>query len=516
MSNILLIVLGSLVGLLGGVVITRSVKSNKEKKIIEDATQTAQKLLEDAKEKAQQIKERRELEAQKSLIALKTKQEQSIQDKTVQLKKWEEDLKSTKSNVDRQQNELSTVKRELERRHEVFKAKEAELQSKISSIQEKLEGISHLSKEEAKKVLLETVKQEAKNEAITVQREIVEEAKQNAQKEAKKIIIQTIQRTASEHVIENAVSIFHLEGNDIKGQIIGREGRNVRAIEAATGVELNIDNTPDAIVISSFDPLRREIARLSLQRLVADGRIHPARIEEIVEKTQKQMEAQVMEIGQRTIIDLGIIGMHKDLIRMVGKMRFRSSYGQNLLMHSREVANLCSLMAAELQINPKIAKRAGLLHDIGKVPDTEKDSETPHALLGMQLAEKCGEIPAVCNAIGAHHDEIPMEYMVSPIIQACDAISGARPGARREVFESYIKRLKDLEDIALKHDSVETAYAIQAGRELRVVVQNEKVSDHEIDNLAFEIATTIQKTMTYPGQVKVTVIREKRASSVAR
>ena len=365
-----------------------------------------------------------------------------------------------------------------------------------------------------KSQLIETLRQEANSQALVIQQEIVDDARLRANKEARKIIIQTIQRTAAEQAIENAITVFNLESDEIKGSIIGREGRNIRAIEAATGVDLIVDDTPEAIILSSFDPLRREIARLSLQRLVADGRIHPARIEEVVEKTRKQLEEQIMEIGERTVIELGIHGLHKELVRIVGKMRFRSSYGQNLLMHSREVANLCGVMAAELGMNVKLAKRAGLLHDIGKVPDDE--TELSHALLGMKLAEKYGENPAVCNAIGAHHDEVEMQYVISPVVQACDSMSGARPGARREIMQQYLQRIKDLENLALAYQGVEKAYAIQAGRELRVIVEADKVSDGESDKLSFEIAQKIQTEMTYPGQIKVTVIREKRAVNVAR
>ncbi|HLA54444.1 MAG TPA: ribonuclease Y, partial [Flavitalea sp.] len=357
-------------------------------------------------------------------------------------------------------------------------------------------------------------KQEAHTQALSIQQEIVDDAKQRANKEARKIIIQSIQRTAAEQAIENAITVFNLESDEIKGQIIGREGRNIRAIEAATGVDLIVDDTPEAIILSSFDPLRREIARLSLQRLVSDGRIHPARIEEVVEKTKKQIEEQVIEIGERTVIELGIHGLHKELVRIVGKMRFRSSYGQNLLMHSREVANICGIMASELGMNAKLAKRAGLLHDIGKVPDEE--TELSHALLGAKLAEKYGENPAVVNAIGAHHDEMEMQYVISPIVQACDAISGARPGARREIMQQYLKRIKDLENLAMSYTGVEKAYAIQAGRELRVIVESDKVTDADSDRLSFEIAQKIQTEMTFPGQIKVTVIREKRAVNVAR
>ncbi len=391
-------------------------------------------------------------------------------------------------------------------------------QSELGKHQEehtrRLEKISGLTAEEAKAQLVEGLKQEAHSQALGMQQEIIDDAKQKANKEARKIVIQTIQRTAAEQAIENAITVFNLETDEIKGQIIGREGRNIRAIEAATGVDLIVDDTPEAIILSCFDPLRREIARLSLQRLVSDGRIHPARIEEVVEKTKRQLEEQIMEIGERTVIELGIHGLHKELVRIVGKMRFRSSYGQNLLMHSREVANLCSLMAAELGLNPKLAKRAGLLHDIGKVPDEE--SELSHALLGAKLAEKYGEAPAIVNAIGAHHDEMEMQYVISPIVQACDSISGARPGARREIMQQYLQRIKQLENMALTYNGVEKAYAIQAGRELRVIVEAERVTDTESERLSFDIAQKIQTEMTYPGQIKVTVIREKRTVNVAR
>jgi ribonuclease Y len=378
----------------------------------------------------------------------------------------------------------------------------------------RLEKIANLTADEAKAQLIESMKQEAHSQALGLQQEIIDEAKQKANKEARKIIIQSIQRTAAEQAIENAITVFNLESDEIKGQIIGREGRNIRAIEAATGVDLIVDDTPEAIILSCFDPLRREIARLSLQRLVTDGRIHPARIEEVVEKTKRQLEEQIMEIGERTVIELGIHGLHKELVRLVGKMRFRSSYGQNLLMHSREVANLCGIMAAELGLNPKLAKRAGLLHDIGKVPDEE--TELSHALLGAKLAEKYGEVPAVVNAIGAHHDEMEMQFVISPIVQACDSISGARPGARREIMQQYLQRIKDLENLAQAYNGVEKAYAIQAGRELRVIVEADKVTDGDSEKLSFDIAQKIQTEMTYPGQVKVTVIREKRTVNVAR
>jgi ribonuclease Y len=396
----------------------------------------------------------------------------------------------------------------------VVNLKRTELEKHQEEHIRRLEKIAGLTADEAKKQLVESLKQEAHTQALGIQQEIIDDAKQRANKEARKIIIQSIQRTAAEQAIENSITVFNLESDEIKGQIIGREGRNIRAIEAATGVDLIVDDTPEAIILSSFDPLRREIARLSLQRLVADGRIHPARIEEVVEKTKRQIEEQVMEIGERTVIELGIHGLHKDLVRIVGKMRFRSSYGQNLLMHSREVSNLCATMAAELGLNPKLAKRAGLLHDIGKVPDEE--SELSHAILGAKLAEKYGENPAVVNAIGAHHDEMEMQYVISPIVQACDAISGARPGARREIMQQYLQRIKDLENLALSYQGVEKAYAIQAGRELRVIVEAEKVTDSDSDKLSFDIAQKIMTDMKYPGQIKVTVIREKRAVNVAK
>jgi ribonuclease Y len=417
-------------------------------------------------------------------------------------------------NLDRQAKENETIKENLNRQIEVVKVKRTELEKHQEEHIRRLEKIAALSAEEAKAQLIESLKNEAQTQALAIQQEIIDEAKQKANKEARKIIIQSIQRTAAEQAIENSITVFNLESDEIKGQIIGREGRNIRAIEAATGVDLIVDDTPEAIVLSSFDPLRREIARLSLQRLVTDGRIHPARIEEIVEKTRRQIEEQVMEIGERTVIELGIHGLHKELVRIVGKMRFRSSYGQNLLMHSREVANLCAIMASELGLNVKLAKRAGLLHDIGKVPDEE--TELSHALLGMKLAEKYGENPAVINAIGAHHDEVEMQFVIAPIVQACDAISGARPGARREIMQQYLQRIKDLENLAMAYQGVEKAYAIQAGRELRVIVEADKVTDSDSSKLSFEIAQKIQTEMTYPGQIKVTVIREKRTVNLAR
>ncbi|MET0394462.1 MAG: ribonuclease Y, partial [Chitinophagaceae bacterium] len=430
------------------------------------------------------------------------------------MRQKEQSISQKESSLEKQIRENEAIKDNLNRQIDLVNIKRTELEKHQEEHIRRLEKIAGLSAEEAKSQLVESLKNEAHTQAVALQQEIIDEAKQKANKEARKIIIQTIQRTAAEQAIENSITVFNLESDEIKGQIIGREGRNIRAIEAATGVDLIVDDTPEAILLSSFDPLRREIARLSLQRLVADGRIHPARIEEVVEKTRKQIEDQVMEIGERTVIELGIHGLHKELVRMVGRMRFRSSYGQNLLMHSRETANLCATMAAELGLNPKLAKRAGLLHDIGKVPDEE--SELSHALLGAKLAEKYGENPAVVNAIGAHHDEMEMQYVISPIVQACDAISGARPGARREIMQQYLQRIKDLENLAMAYTGVEKAYAIQAGRELRVIVEADKVTDQDSEKLSFEIAQKIQTEMTFPGQIKVTVIREKRAVNVAR
>jgi len=439
---------------------------------------------------------------------------QKISEAENRIKQKEQTLNQKDQNLEKHIKDNEAIKENLNRQIEIVNIKRTELEKHQEEHIRRLEKVAGLSAEDAKAQLIESLKQEAQTKALVIQQEIIEEAKLKANKEARKIVIQTIQRTAAEQAIENAITVFNLESDEIKGSIIGREGRNIRAIEAATGVDLIVDDTPEAIVLSSFDPLRREIARLSLQRLVADGRIHPARIEEVVEKTKKQIDDQVMEIGERTAMELGVHGLHKELIRMVGRMRFRSSYGQNLLMHSRETANLCAIMASELGLNPKLAKRAGLLHDIGKVPDEE--TELSHALLGAKLAEKYGENPAVVNAIGAHHDEMEMQYVISPIIQACDAISGARPGARREIMQQYIQRIKDLENLAMAYTGVEKAYAIQAGRELRVIVEADKVTDGDSDKLSFEIAQKIQTEMTFPGQIKVTVIREKRSVNVAR
>jgi|694.fasta_scaffold03009_13 ribonuclease Y len=491
------------------------------RKQVEEAAQQAEKLIADARTQTETLKKEKMLEAKEKFVQLRSEHEKDvlernkkINDSEIKIKQKEQSINSKLENLDKQARENDTIKENLNRQIEVINQKRTELEKHQEEHIRRLEKIAGLTADEAKTQLVESLRQEAHSQAITIQQEIIEDAKQKANKEARKIIIQSIQRTAAEQTIENTVTVFNLESDEIKGQIIGREGRNIRAIEAATGVDLIVDDTPEAIVLSSFDPLRREIARLSLQRLVADGRIHPARIEEVVEKTRKQIEEQVMDIGERAVIELGIHGLHKELVRVVGKMRFRSSYGQNLLMHSREVANLCGIMAAELGMNAKLAKRAGLLHDIGKVPDEE--TELSHALLGGKLAEKYGENPAVVNAIAAHHDEMEMQYVISPIVQACDAISGARPGARREIMQQYIQRIKDLETLALTYQGVEKAYAIQAGRELRVIVEADKVSDNDSEKISFDMAQKIQNEMTYPGQIKVTVIREKRTVNVAR
>jgi ribonuclease Y len=510
-----------LVALAAGIFAGKVIFSKNTARKIEEAEQQARKIISDAKSNAENIKKERMLEAKEKFVQLKAEHDREVNEKNRKvadaegrIKQKEQTINQKLESLDKQTKENDSIKEHLNRQIEVVNQKRTELEKHQEEHIRRLEKIAGLTAEEAKAQLLESLKQEAQTKALSLQQEIIEDAKQRANKEARKIIIQSIQRTAAEQTIENTVTVFNLESDEIKGQIIGREGRNIRAIEAATGVDLVVDDTPEAIVLSSFDPLRREIARLSLQRLVADGRIHPARIEEVVEKTRRQIEEQVMEIGERTIIELGIHGLHKELVRVVGKMRFRSSYGQNLLMHSREVANLCGIMAAELGMNPKLAKRAGLLHDIGKVPDEE--TELSHALLGGKLAEKYGENPAVVNAIAAHHDEMEMQFVISPIIQACDAISGARPGARREIMQQYIQRIKDLENLAMGYGGVEKAYAIQAGRELRVIVEADKMSDNDSEKLSFEMANKIQNEMTYPGQIKVTVIREKRSVNIAR
>ena len=520
MTQILPIIIGA-AALIVGILLGKFLFAKNTKKQLEEADQQAQKIISDAKTQAETLKKEKLLEARESFVQLKADHDKEVFQRNQKLSESENRLKQKEQAINQKDQGIAKIikdneliKENLTRQTEVVNIKRTELEKHQEEHIRRLEKVAGLSAEEAKAQLIESLKQEAHSQALSIQQEIIDDAKLRANKEARKIIIQTIQRTAAEQAIENAITVFNLESDEIKGSIIGREGRNIRAIEAATGVDLIVDDTPEAIILSSFDPLRREIARLSLQRLVTDGRIHPARIEEVVEKTRKQLEDQIIEIGERTVIELGIHGLHKELVRIVGKMRFRSSYGQNLLMHSREVANLCGIMAAELGMNAKLAKRAGLLHDIGKVPDEE--TELSHALLGMKLAEKYGENPAVCNAIGAHHDEVEMQYVISPIVQACDSMSGARPGARREIMQQYLQRIKDLENTALAYPGVEKAYAIQAGRELRVIVEADKVSDVDSEKLSFEIAQKIQTEMTYPGQIKVTVIREKRAVNIAR
>jgi len=478
-------------------------------------------IIREAESEGENLKKEKILQAKEKFFKLKEEHETAMKDKERRLQSTEDRAKAREKTlsqkieeVGRKESDFEKNQQELELKVQAFDLKHQELEK----IQEKrvaeLSKISGMSPEDAKNHLMEALKDEARTGAMTHIKEITEEAKLNANREAKKIVIQMIQRVATEHAVENAVSVFNIESDEVKGRIIGREGRNIRALEAATGVEIIVDDTPEAIILSCFDPVRREIARLSLHQLVSDGRIHPARIEEVVAKTKKQLDEEIAETGRRTCMDLGIHGLHPELTRMVGRMKYRSSYGQNLLQHSREVANMCAIMAAELGLNVKIAKRAGLLHDIGKVPDEEP--ELPHAILGMKLAEKYGEKPDVCNAIGAHHDEIEMTTLISPIVQVCDAVSGARPGARREIVEAYIKRIKELESLALSYDGVQTAYAIQAGRELRVLVEAEKVTDLKADELSFAISQRIQTEMTYPGQVKVTVIREKRSVNYAK
>ncbi|HYX08951.1 MAG TPA: ribonuclease Y [Bacteroidales bacterium] len=481
----------------------------------------ASNIIKEAEIEAEVIRKDKILQAKEKFLQLKAEHEKVINERNNKVAAAENRLKQKENSLSqrieesqRKRKEVDAIRENLSSQMELVEKKSEELEKMHKQQVEQLEAISGLSAEEAKAQLVDSLKAEAKTEAMSYINEIMDEAKMTANKEAKKVVIETIQRVSTESAIENSVTVFHIESDEIKGRIIGREGRNIRALEAATGVEIIVDDTPEAIILSAFDPVRREIARLSLHQLVTDGRIHPARIEEIVNKTQKQIDDEVIEIGKRTAIDLGIHGLHPELIRLVGKMKYRSSYGQNLLQHSREVANLCAIMASELGLNPKLAKRAGLLHDIGKVPDDEP--ELPHAILGMKLAEKYKEKAEICNAIGAHHDEVEMTTLIAPIVQVCDAISGARPGARREVVESYIKRLKDLEALALSYPGVMKTYAIQAGRELRVIVGSEKVTDKDAESLAYEISRKIQDEMTYPGQVKITVIRETRAISYAK
>ena len=504
------LLIGAIIGVTIGYFILKKLQSKQEKE-----------LLYKAKIQAENIKKDKIIQAKEKFLELKEQHEKTINNRERKIQEKEFHFKQRENNFNKKNDEfrkreigIKEIEEKLEGQIDGVRKKEEELISSQKKQIEILEKVSGFSADEARDQLMETLQQEAKTKAMATLKEIKEEAVMNANKEAKKILIQTIQRVAAEQTIENAVSVFNIESDDIKGRIIGREGRNIRSLEAATGVEIIVDNTPEAIILSCFDPVRREIARLSLHQLVTDGRIHPARIEEVVAKTQKSIKDEIVEVGKRTCIDLGIHGLHPELMKMVGRMKFRSSYGQNLLQHSREVANLCATMASELGLNPKAAKRAGLLHDIGKVPEDEP--ELPHAILGMKLAEKYGEKKNVCNAIGAHHDEIEMSSMISPIVQICDAISGARPGARREIIEAYIQRIKELENTALSFDGVTKAYAIQAGRELRVFVESEKVGDKRADELAFEISEKIESEMTYPGQVKITVIREKRAVSYAK
>lgn len=519
--DLISIIIGVVAGIALGFGIAKFLEKSNVSNLIKNAKKEAASILKDAKTEAESIKKDKILQAKEKFLELKAEHEQVILSRDKKIAEAEKRIRDKESQVS---NELAKNKKlnvefdekiaDYNNRIEFLEKKQVEIEKLHRSQVEQLEVISGLSAEDAKNQLVESLKAEAKTSAMSFIQNTMEEAKMTAQQEAKKIIINTIQRVGTEEAVENCVSVFNIESDDVKGRIIGREGRNIRALEAATGVEIIVDDTPEAIILSCFDPVRREIARLALHKLVTDGRIHPARIEEVVAKTQKQIEEEIIEVGKRTVIDLGIHGLHPELIKVVGRMKYRSSYGQNLLQHSREVANLCGIMAAELGLNVKLAKRAGLLHDIGKVPETE--SELPHAILGMQWAEKYGEKAEVCNAIGAHHDEIEMKYLISPIIQVCDAISGARPGARRQVLDSYIQRLKDLEDIAFGFTGVKNAYAIQAGRELRVIVESEKVNDEMAASLSFEISQKIQTEMTYPGQVKVTVIRETRAVNIAK
>lgn len=483
-TTIIIAIIAAAIGVVVTVVIHRSSAKNRARQIVADAEKAAN----------QRMSKIQSMEAKQKQRELQLNQQQGENART--------------------RNELEAARQTLDEQYQAVERKEAELEQEKASVRQTLEHISGLSSEEAKEKLIQSLKDEAKTAAAAYINDIMDEAKMTANKEAKRIIIQSIQRTATETAIENSVTVFHIDSDEIKGRIIGREGRNIRALEAATGIEIIVDDTPEAIVLSGFDPVRREVARLALHQLVSDGRIHPARIEEVVAKVRKQVEEEIIETGKRTAIDLGIHGLHPDLIRLVGKMKYRSSYGQNLLQHSRETANLCAVMASELGLNPKKARRAGLLHDIGKVPD--EDPELPHALLGMKLAEKYKEKPEICNAIGAHHDEIEQTTLLAPIVQVCDAISGARPGARREIVEAYIKRLKDLEQLALSYPGVIKTYAIQAGRELRVIVGADKIDDAETEKLSAEIARRIQDELTYPGQVKITVIRETRSVSFAK
>jgi ribonuclease Y len=519
--SVLFIAIALIAGVVAGFMIANSRLNKSGEMEKENLQKQKENILKEAEVKNEALKQEKILQAKEKFLQLKAEHDKAVNERNQHLvtlenkaKQRDSELAKKVEDATRKDKELEAQKVQLNSQMELYKKKSEEIEKSHRKQVEQLEKLSGLSAEDAKAQLIESVKAEAKTDAMAFIKDTMDEAKINANKEAKKIIIQSIQRLATETAIENSVTVFHIESDEITGRIIGREGRNIRALEAATGVEVIVDDTPDAITLSCFDSIRREICRLSLHQLVTDGRIHPARIEEVVEKTKKMIDEEIIETGKRTCIDLGIHGLHPELIRMVGRMKYRSSYGQNLLQHSREVANLCAIMASEMGLNPKVAKRAGLLHDIGKVPDDEP--EFPHAILGMKLAEKYKEKPEVCNAIGAHHDEIEMETLYAPIIQVCDAISGARPGARREVAEQYMKRLKDLEALALGYNGVVKTYAIQAGREVRVIVSADKVDDKQSEQLAFDISQKIQTEMTYPGQVKVTVIREVRATAYAK
>jgi len=516
-----LIPLAALVGIVAGIVIARFLFKRNNKRQEEASREKAELIINEAKSKAESIKKEKLLQAKEEFLKKKNEFDTEANHKKNQLINNERKLKQREQNQSKTQEQLKRLEAELNNRKENLESqlaavdrKKQELDQKITQQVSRLEKVANITADEARNQLIETLKEEAQSEASGYIKDIIDEARLSATKQAKKVVIETIQRTATEHAIENCVSVFNIESDDIKGKIIGREGRNIRTLESATGVEIIVDDTPEAIIISGFDPVRREVARLSLHRLVSDGRIHPARIEEVVAKTTKNIEEEIVELGERAVIDLGVHGLHPELIKLVGRMRFRSSYGQNLLHHSKEVARLASTMAAELGLNPKLAKRAGLLHDIGKV--WPEEPELPHAILGMELAQKYKENPEVCNAIGAHHDEIEMTSMISPIVQTCDAISGSRPGARREIMESYLKRLKDLEGLALEFEGVNKCYAMQAGRELRVMVDAENVTDKQAGLLSYEISQKIEKDLQYPGQIKITVIREMRAVNYAK
>jgi len=518
--DILYIIIG-IVALVGGFAIAKIIERKRASSTIRSSERAASRIVKEAKTEAETIKKDKILQAKEKFIELKSEHEKVILSREKQMAGVEKRIREKESQISQELNSNIKANKEIEEkakdynyRLEFLEKKQNEADKLHKKQVEKLENISGLSADEAKKELVTSIKEEAKSDAMAFIQEQIEEAKLTAEQEATKIVLNTIQRVGVEQTVENCVSVFNLDSDSVKGRIIGREGRNIRTLESSTGVEIIVDDTPEAIILSCFDPVRREVARLSMHKLVTDGRIHPARIEEIVAKTEKQISQEIAEVGKRTVIDLGIHGLHPELVKIVGRMKYRSSYGQNLLQHSREVANLCGIMAAELGLNAKVAKRAGLLHDVGKVPD--KESELPHALLGMKWAEKYGEKADVCNAIGAHHDEIEMKSLYAPIVQVCDAISGARPGARRQVLDSYIQRLKDLEDTAFAFTGVQKAYAIQAGRELRVIVESEKVSDDKAAELSFNISQKIQNDMTYPGQVRVTVIRETRAVNVAK